>query len=263
MAAERDRTPVVTITGHPSGGGTLSLKLEQDASGRRRPEGSSLLFDDLPVPHGVDVLSMERDLAEGWDFRERYAPVVAIEDLSAWYLTAMADRGWVFERLEPRAGDAAQVYHADGEEILIGFVDGAGASTEIVLSRRRVCESGAPVAVAPEGPEARRLLEVPVYPGSEFVGFSLPEESYEVTCASLDGVTDWYRAAMEAGDWRLAAIEGPSEPLQRRLLFVRPSEVGLPPEERTAWAQVDLERLWPYLYAIRLRRDPGGIKPAQ
>jgi hypothetical protein len=101
-----------------------------------------------------------------------------------------------------------------------------------------------------------------VYPGASYAGFDGAEEQYRLTCADLGLMADWYRSVMEQGDWRLAFTEGPEDAFNRLLHFVRPGEVALPPAARTAWAEVVLERPWPYHYVLRLRRDPGGILPA-
>jgi len=141
------------------------------------------------------------------------------------------------------------------------YFDTAVAST-VRLARRRVCPGDAPVP--PTGPSegARHMGEMPVYPGAAFESFSGTEESYQVTCAGLDVLVGWYRATMERGDWALAGTVGPEDRFERRLLFVRPDEKALPPERRSAWAEISLERPWPYHYRIALRRDPGGITPA-
>jgi hypothetical protein len=99
-----------------------------------------------------------------------------------------------------------------------------------------------------------------VLPGAVYVGYDAPVERYRLNCADLGLVTDWYRARMEEGDWALAGTELPNA-RRRELLFVRPDELSLPHQERTAWARVDVERVWPYRYEIDLSRDPGGLRP--
>jgi hypothetical protein len=165
----------------------------------------------------------------------------------------------VFERLVPEGVGAGMVFHANGEE---SFVEpGVPAPGHVTLSRRRVCPSDRPVAPGPAGSPSPRLSEMVVYPGAVHDGYRDGWEWYRVTCADLGVMVDWYRAAMERGEWRLAATEGPMDPFRRRLLFVRPTEIGVPPEQRTAVAEVDLAREWPYQFRLALRRDPGGVLP--
>jgi hypothetical protein len=260
LASPDDEAPI-TVSLVPLGGGRLALTLTRDGSGRAKPAGHSLLFGDLPLPDGSDALRLERDLPDGWSFREHYRLSDAMAKLApSWFRHQMASPPWQFERLEPAVSGSAQVYYGGGEELVVAFGNEDGPA--VIVSRRRVCASDRPHAPSPVGQPARRLLEVPVYPGATYDGFRDPEERYRATCADLGVMADWYRTAMERGDWVLAATEGPQDPLERRLLFVRPGELGVLPALRTAWAEVVLSRPWPYHYRIDLRRDPAGIGPS-
>ena len=112
-----------------------------------------------------------------------------------------------------------------------------------------------------EGDRARFLAEMAAFPGASYEWYADGVERYLVRCTSLDQLQDWYRQAMERGDWSLAMIVGPGDPFARTLSFVRPDERSVPPGLRTAWAEVALERTWPYSYRLSLRRDPDGILP--
>ncbi len=258
--ASREGGPLLWVAARPAGGGAAVVTLQAPDGVRSVTEGSSLLFDDLPLPDSADALRLERDLPEGWDFRERYTvPGGTVDGLGAWFQRQMTVAGWTFERLEPPVSGPDQAYFSGGEEVLVGFEVHTDAT--VALSRRRICPSGLPVRPPPEGEPARRLREVPVYPGAAYEGFDAPIERYRVECAGLALVVDWYHAAMERGNWKLAAIEGPEDPIERRLEFARPDELSLPPEERTAWAEVHVVRAWPYQYVLDLRRDAAGIIP--
>ncbi len=252
----------IAVTARTKGDGSLAVTLERDEEGRRRPDGTSLLFDDIPLPRESDPIQMEQNLPDGWHYREWYSVVGAVvSDLPQWFRAELPELGWKFERLEPSGQGPSLVHHAGGEELLVAF--GSADDPQVVVSRRRICESEEPVSVPENGSPARNLSEMPVYPGAEFVGFDAPEEAYEVACASLAGLGEWYWRAMERGEWQLAATEGPDDPMRRWLLFVRPDEIELPPAERTAWAEVELIRQWPYQYRISLSRDPGGVQPSR
>ena len=130
----------------------------------------------------------------------------------------------------------------------------------VTLKRRRSCHDDVARLADGQPQAARRLLEVPVPPGSHYQGFDAGTEGYGLECAGLGLLVDWYRDHMAAGNWALAATEMPTE-LRRDLLFVRPDELGLPHDQRTAWAKVSVSREWPYRFAILLARDPAGVKP--
>jgi hypothetical protein len=100
-----------------------------------------------------------------------------------------------------------------------------------------------------------------VYPAAEYAGYEVGEERYGVRCAETGLIADWYRVMLERGDWALVSTEFPDDPLRRRLRFARPAEIARPPELRTAWAEVAITRDWPYVFTVRLRRDPTGILP--
>jgi hypothetical protein len=258
--APADGRPPISAVARTAGGGALSVSIERPSDGRRRTADVSLLFDDVPVPSSAEAESMLRNVATGWDFEEEYSVAGATsEELAGWCNPALTAAGWNFERLEPPDVGPHRLFFSGGEEVLYGF--GAPSDDTVTISRRRVCESGTPVEVPDEGEASRFLQEVPVYPGAEFAGYDAPRETYGVECSDLAMLVNWYRAAMERGDWRLAAIEGPEDPHERRLIFVRPQELELPPEERTAWAEIQLVRAWPYQYVIHLSRDPSGVRP--
>jgi hypothetical protein len=146
------------------------------------------------------------------------------------------------------------VFYGGGVTVLLE--PGPGA---LAVARRRVCEDG--FGRLPSGPptESRWLLEVPVVADAIYDGWDPPVETYRLTCADIGLLADWYRAQMEQRNWALAGTELRGE-LARSLLFVRPDELGLPHDQRSAWATVDLVRPWPYQYQVFLSRDPTGIK---
>lgn len=250
--------PPFTLKARVLPGAAVSARFVRDPSGRRIPAGRALASADLPVPPGADALRFERD-ADGWAARETYELPDPPTDPAVWVREATLALGWSLERLTRTADGADVVFFGDGEEVLAETR--AGGPSRLVLSRRRVCATGLPVPVPAEGGQARRLDEVPVFPGAVFSGGSAIEERYEVRCSSLDQMAAWYRAAMERGRWALAMTVGPEDRFARKLLFVRPEERSLPPELRTAWAEVSIERSWPYQYVLVLRRDEGGVRP--
>jgi hypothetical protein len=246
----------------PLGQGGVELSLRRAEAGRRRPERASLLFADVPLPSASDAWHMEVDTVDGWQWRETYRfPADLDSRIAAWFRTELRATAWRFERLEPAGDGPAQVYGAGGEELLVSFA--TGTTPTVTLSRRRVCPTDQPVAPPASGSPARRVAEMLAYPGAAFVGFEADTEHYAVRCADTGLVADWYHIMMERGNWLLVSSEYPGDPQRRRLTFARPKEIAWPPERRTAWAVVDVQRLWPYQYAIGLRRDPSGVLPGQ
>jgi hypothetical protein len=269
--AERDRTPAairfslqpedgsapVDVAGAGNGSGGLQVALTRGDTGRRPTEGRSLLFDDIPMPEGADARQLATDVPDDWAFRETYTLAQPDPGLAAaWFQGRMANFGWKFERYEPPDSNSAQVHYSAGEEVLLTF---SANPTLVVISRRRDCPTGDPVPPGSDAGTATHLLEMPVYPAAVPEGYAAPIETYQADCARLDLIVGWYNAKMAEGNWALA---GQEEPTQRRreLLYVRPDEIGLPHQDRTAWARVAVERTWPYRYRIELQRDPMGIR---
>jgi hypothetical protein len=151
------------------------------------------------------------------------------------------------------------VFYRDGEELLVSASPDNGST--VAIGRRRTCPTGDAVPVPDEGGRARYLAEMPVFPGADFQSYEDGAEDYVVRCTSLEQLEDWYRRALERGTWAMAMIVGPSDPVTRTLTFVRPDERALPPDQRTAWAEVTLARPWPYTYRLLHRRDAAGAVP--
>jgi len=253
-----DSDPVSFALRSLDGSSAIDIALSRAESGRRLPTGASLLFDDLPLPPGADARELQIDTADGWGYSELYALPEGL-DGPPFFKEAMPANGWTFERGSAIEADSPlQVYFADGEEVIVAFP--ASVPGTVRLARRRVCESAEPVPPDDVGTPSRHLLEMQVYPGAQPTGYAGGSERHYLACAGLDLVSQWYRTAMEAGDWSLAGTVGPDDPFHRELLFVRPGERPLPPEERTAWAEVLVDRDWPYQYTLTLRRDPGGVR---
>jgi hypothetical protein len=256
-AAPPDDLPGVFYAARTHEDSALRVQVARQAMGRLAPAGSSLLFDDLPLPPGSVADHLRTDTDDGWQFLESYSHGFG-GDVVGFYRQAMVERGWAYERGHDFVAGVEEVYFAGGEDVVVRVHHDEAA---LELGRRRVCESGEPVPPGDIGLESRHLLEMPVYPGAVYVGFSDSEETYRVYCADLDLIVTWYRAALERGNWALAGTVGPEDRFHRELMFVRPEERELPPEERTAWAEVMVDRDWPYEYTLTLRRDPGGERP--
>lgn len=254
-------TPVAA-TLRPLGQGVVELALRRAEVGRRHPERTSLLWSDLPLPTASDAWQLETNTVDGWQWRETYRfPPDLDSRVAAWFRSAMRSTPWQFERLEPAGEGPAQVYGADGEELLVNFV--SGTTPTVVLARRRICPGAQPVAPPASGVPARRVAELLVYPGAAYAGFESDTEHYTVSCAATGLIADWYHVLLERGNWRLVSSEYPGDVQRRRLRFARPDEIAWPPDRRSAWAEVEVQRPWPYQYALRLRRDPGGVLPGQ
>jgi len=261
-AAPADDSASVSIEALVHQDRSLSTMIERDGSGRRVPRGSSLLFDDLPLPAGSAAIRLVTNTHDGWAYEEKYSLPDAL-DAADYFRAAMADRGWRRDRSHEVPRGAADVYFAGGVEVVVHTAGDDSPTVE--LKRRRICPSGEPTPPAGEGLPARRLEELRVYPGSVYLRFEEGEdggsELYDVRCTSLDFVAGWYRRILEQGSWSLAGTVGPEDRFHRELTFVRPDERLVPPAERSAWARVTLDRFWPYQIELRLQRDPGGVLP--
>jgi hypothetical protein len=219
-----------------------------------RPAGTSLFAPDVPVPPGANALTMTAD-PPNWRYLEVYDNTALDPAASAaWLRAGLPPAGWEFERLEPADQGPALVFFQAGETILA-----EPGADRVTYSRRRTCADS--LGRIPVGPpvDSRWLLEMPVVPGAIYEGWDPPVEQHRLTCADLGLLADWYREHMETGNWALAATELPSG-LERTLLFVRPDELGLPHDQRSAWALVELSRLWPHQFQFRLSRDPTGVR---
>jgi hypothetical protein len=263
VAAPPDDAEPITVDARPLSGGGLEVLVARAAAGRRPVAGTSLLFDDLVVPPTADAFSLTTDVTGDWAFDETYVvDAAAAPALDRFFRRGMTDVGWRFDRLEPPGAGPGLVFARAGETVRVDLdrlVEGRAA---IGLARRRTCTSDQPEIPAGDGAPARHLAEMPVVPGAAYDGLDAARERYRLECASLDGLVAWYRRAMERGPWVLASTVGPEDPDVRVLLFVRPEERSKPPEARTAWAQVQLARPWPYRFTVTLARDPGGVLPA-
>ena len=251
--------PAVTLEARALPAGQVEVLLTRPAAGRRAASGRSLLFADLPLPAGADAREFVHDPRGAWTWRETYDVLPAAPALLAWFRQPMAAFGWRHERTFQDDTGPAAVYSSAGEELLLTAPGTDG--TRVEIRRRRVCSSGEPVPVPAEGGRARHLAEMPVFPGAAYDGFEAPVERYRVQCTSLDQLGAWYRAALERGNWVLAMVVGPEDPLERTLVFVRPEERSLPPERRSARAEVVLERAWPFQFVLHHSRDAAGVRP--
>jgi hypothetical protein len=240
-----------------AGTGAADVALSREKAERRPTSGLSLLWPDVAVPPGSDAVSLDMDPGAAWPVVETYQ--VEGRSWLAWFRVALPGLGWEHER-DVRTDEAELgVFFAGGEELRIGAP--VARPDRLTVARRRVCDSGEPVIATEPGAPARHLADMPVYPGAGFTDYRDPDERYSLTCSGMDELAAWYRDAMERGDWALAVTVGPEDRFERTLHFVRPGERHLPPEQRTAWGEVVLRRVWPYHYEIVLRRDPTGVRP--
>ncbi len=241
--------------------GAAEAMIRRPEAARRLPTArASLLWPDVPLPPGSDAWQLTTETADGWQWRERYrVPAAMAGSLASWYRSEMMESSWRFDRLDPADLGPGQVYYRDGEELWVQ--PRPGPAPEVSLARRRTCAGAEPVAPPALGQPARWLAELLVYPGAELEDFAVPAERYRTRCAATALIADWYRTMLERGNWALVSTLHPNDPSQRLLTFARPWERTWPPEQRTAWAEVEIERLWPYHHRIVLRRDPTGILP--
>lgn len=238
--------------------GAVDVRLMRPADGCRPTSGVSLLDSDLPVPTGAESEQLRIEAADAWPQRETYGVPDGVSRTAAWVGPAMVALGWLPER-EDAATSAAQVFHRGGEEVLASIT--ADEGVRLTWSRRRVCPSDQIGSVSSDGGRARYLAEMPVFPGATYDWYLDGVEEYVARCTSLDQLEDWYRRALERGDWSLATVVGSGDRFTRTLVFVRPAERSLPPALRSAWAEVKLERTWPYSYRLRHTRDSTGVLP--